>query len=147
MKGPQVVLVLDEHLTALRGGLESRGIRVRTVADFGVQSTLDPDVIRGVARKMRAAPWVLVTMDVTIVEEYPRFDWDRYAIAWIVIDPYARGIAVEHAKTNVVQRHAHQIVEQRPPDHFSYTASQRHRHPPALVSAQKRSDPFREHRG
>jgi len=120
-----------------------RGIVVRSVGDFGARSTLDPDVIRATARKMRASPWVLVTMDGTIVDDHPNFEWQHYAIAWVLVDPHLLGIAVEQAKTEIVQRHAHQMIEQRPPDHHSYTVIQRHRNPPGLVSTHKRSDPFR----
>jgi hypothetical protein len=136
------VLVLDEHLMALRPGLELRGIAARTVRDLGVTSTLDPDVIRAVARDMRARLWVLITMDGTIVEEHRNFEWERYAIAWIVIERHLSGIAVEHAKTDVVQRHAHRMLEQRPGDHHTYTRQQRFRSPPSLVTTLRRSDPF-----
>jgi hypothetical protein len=74
---------------------------------------------------------------------HPGFEWQRYAIARVLIDPHLSGVAVEHAKTDVAQRHAHQMVEQRPNDHFSYTAHARHKQPPSLLSAQRRSDPFR----
>jgi hypothetical protein len=99
----------------------------RTVGDFRATSIIDPDVIRAVARGMRRDPWVLVTMDAGIVENHPGFEWQRYAIAWVLIDPHLSGVAVEHAKTDVAQRHAHQMVEQRPNDHFSYTAHARHK--------------------
>jgi hypothetical protein len=137
-----VALVLDEHLMALRVGLEHRGILVRTVADLGARSVLDPDVIRAISHRL-SGPWVMVTMDGTIVDEHPGFEWDLYAIAWVVIDPKLRGVAVEQAKTDVVQRHAHKMLEQRPPDHFSYTQHARHRSPPSLVSTLRRADPFR----
>ena len=45
----QTTLILDEHLLGAKIGLEHRGIAVKTVADFGATSTLDPDVIRAVA--------------------------------------------------------------------------------------------------
>jgi hypothetical protein len=93
--------------------------------------------MRGIAKAFRR-PWVLVTMDGTIIEEHPGFEWDRYAIAWVVVDTQLRGAAVEYAKTDVVQRHAHQMVEQRAGDHHSYTAAQRLRHPPSLITRNKR---------
>lgn len=131
------LIVLDEHLMAVRQGLEQRGITVRTVADFNVRSTLDPDVVRAVASAL-SDPWVLVTMDGTIIDEHPSFEWGRYALAWVLIDTHLRGAAVEHAKANVVQRHAHQMVEQRAGDHFSYTERARFRHPPSLMTRNKR---------
>ena len=42
--------------------------------------------------------WVLVTMDGTIVDEHPRFEWHAYAIAWIVIGSHLGGVQVEQAK-------------------------------------------------
>ncbi len=136
-RGGSAALVLDEHLTALRPGLEQRGIAARTVQEFRATSIVDPDVIRAIAQCI-ASPWVLVTMDGTIVDEHPRFEWGSYAIAWIVIAPHLRGVAVEHAKADVLQRHAHQMVEQRPGDHHSYTQRARFRHPPSLLSANRR---------
>jgi hypothetical protein len=139
---PTVALVVDEHLMALRVGLEHRGILVRTVGDLGATSIRDPDVIRAIARKL-SGPWVMVTMDGTIVEEHPNFEWDRYAIAWVVVDPKLRGVAVEQAKNDIVHHHAKRMLEQRPPDHFTYTQTQRHKSPPSLVSTLRRADPFR----
>lgn len=132
-------LVLDEHLMGLRKGLELRGLDARTVEEFRATSTLDPDVIRAISDGMGVAPWILLTMDLTIIDDHKRFEWERYAIAWIVIESHLRGIAVENAKTNVVQRHAHVIVEQRPGDHFTVHA--RSKAPNAPV-ARKRSQAF-----
>lgn len=129
-------LVLDEHLTAVQAGVSQRGIDVRTVHDFDVTSTSDPDVIRAIAAAMDS-PWVLVTMDGTIVGEHPGFEWERYAIAWLKLDAYLRGAAFEHAKADVMHRHAHQMVEQRPGDHHTYTDRARFRQPPSLVSRQR----------
>lgn len=83
-------------------------------------------------------PWVLVTMDNSIIEDHRGFEWERYAIAWVVIDPRVRGAPAEYAKHNVIHRHAHQIIEQRPGgDHFTYTQPARHRSPPSLVTRQR----------
>ena len=82
--------------------------------------------------------WVLVTMDLTIVEEHPRFDWDRYAVAWIVVHDDLLGAAFEAAKTDVVHRHAHRIAEQARGDHFTYTVTQRIRSRPSLASQLRR---------
>ena len=62
----------------------------------------------------------------------------EYAIAWVVIDKHLKGVAVEHAKADVVQTHAHRIVEQRAGDHFTYTKRAHFKHPPGLVSARSR---------
>jgi hypothetical protein len=134
--GRAVVLVLDEHLTAAQAGLAQRGIDARTVHEFNAASTSDPDVIRAIDRQM-AGPWVLVTMDGTIVDEHRGFDWHRYAIAWIKVPPHVRGAAFEYAKVDVIQRHAHQVVEQVPGDHYTYTERQRFKHPPSLMSHQR----------
>jgi hypothetical protein len=58
-------------------------------------------------------------MDVTIVEEHPGFDWDRYAIAWISVHEELTGAAFEASKTDIVHRHALQIVEQGRGDHHT----------------------------
>ncbi len=131
-------LVLDEPLAALRTKLESSGARACSVADFRLTSLLDPDVLRAVSSGMGAAPWVLVTMDATIPDEHRNLEWERYAIAWIVVEPSLRGIAVEHAKTEILLRHAGAISHQRPGDLFTYTRFQRHRSPPSLASTLRR---------
>lgn len=130
-------LVLDEHLTAPCAGLQDRGIDARPVHDFRATSILDPDVIRAVAAVMQG-PWVLATLDGSLVEDNPAFEWERYAIAWLVLDPNLKGVAVEHAKTDILHHHARRMVEQRPGDHFSYTERARHKHPPSLLSARQR---------
>ena len=143
MRERAATLVLDEHLAALRKGLEQRLAGARTVGEFGSNSSLDPDMIRAVSSGMGAEPWVLLTMDATIPDEHPNFEWERYAIAWILIEPHLRGIEVERAKAEVVRRHLHEITEQRPGDLFAYTRYQRHRAPPSLGSTLRRSDAFR----
>ena len=70
-------------------------------------------------------------MDTTILEDFAGFDWSRYAIAWVVIDDRLLGAAVEQAKSNVIQRHAHTMVDQRRADHFTYTAQRHSKHPQA----------------
>jgi hypothetical protein len=131
-------LVLDEQVTAVQAGLLQRGIDCRTVHELGVTSTVDPDVIRGIASVLHGRPWVLVTMDGTIVEEHAGFEWHLYAIAWVSIDPWLSGASVEQAKTDVIHRHAHQMLEQRPGDHHTYTVRARFRHPPGLMSRQRK---------
>lgn len=76
-------LVLDEQFESERlvVALGERGMDVRTVGEFGAQGHADPDVIRRVADGC-AGPWVLVRMDVTILQDFAGFDWSRYAIAW-----------------------------------------------------------------
>jgi hypothetical protein len=130
-------LVLDEHLTAMQNALKQRGLDALKVHDFHATSTLDPDVIRAVEGRLRP-PWVLVTMDGTIVDEHPTFEWGKYAIAWVLIEKHLKGVAVEHAKADVVQKHAHRVVEQRAGDHFTYTKRAQFKHPPSLVSARSR---------
>lgn len=128
------ILVLDEQFTGKRLilALEDRGLDVKTVGDFGAEGRPDPDVVRRIADGCHDE-WVLITMDTTILEDFAGFDWSRYAIAWVVIDDHLLGAAVEQAKSNVVQRHAHMMVEQRPGDHFTYSAQRHSKHPPSLA--------------
>jgi hypothetical protein len=132
-------LVLDEQLASkqLVEGLRARGLEVKTVADFGVTGRADPDVVRTIDER-QSGPWVFVTMDLTIVEEHPGFDWDRYAIAWIAVHEDLSGAAFEAGKTDVVHRHAHQIIEQGRGDHHTYTARQRIRSRPSLATQLRR---------
>src|SRR4051812_46190427 len=114
-------------------GLRQRGYEVHTLQELQITSTPDPEVIRALAEKF-SRPWVLVTQDGAVIEDHPKFEWQRYAIAWVQLPPHRRGEAAEYAKAEIVQRHAHRMVDQRPPDHFTYTVQQRHRDPPSLVS-------------
>ena len=42
---------------------------------------------------------MLVTMDLTVVEDYPGFDWSRYAIAWVVVHESHTYTAERHYTT------------------------------------------------
>lgn len=65
-------LVLDEQLANPRlvAALKERGIEVSTVADYGVTGRADADVVRRIGERL-GRPWVFVTMDLTIVEDFP----------------------------------------------------------------------------
>jgi hypothetical protein len=133
------LLVLDEQLAGKRlvDGLRARGLEISTVGDLGLTGRPDPDVVRTIDGRL-SGMWVLVTMDLTIVEEHPGFEWERYAIAWITVQEDLRGAAFEAAKTDVVHRHAHRIVEQGRGDHCTYTAKQRIRSRPSLATQLRR---------
>jgi len=131
------LLILDEQLAnpKLVSALQDRGLDARTVGDFAVTGRPDPDVVRGIRDSPSTADgWVLVTMDLTIIEDFSGFDWSLYALAWIQIPNHLRGAAVEQAKINTVHRYAHAIAEQAPGDHHTYTPRARFRHPPSLAS-------------
>lgn len=130
------LLVLDEQIENpnLITGLRGRGIDANTVGDLGATGRPDPEVIRRVQDELGPRSWVLVTMDLTIVEDHERFDWERYAIAWIVVNDTLRGGQVEHAKADIVHRHAHVIRQQTRGEHHTYTAKQRFKHRPSLAS-------------
>lgn len=129
------LLVLDEQLENRRlvQALRDRGIECRTVGDFGVQGRADPDVVRRIADQV-VGSWVLVTMDLSIVEEHARFDWSRYAIAWVRIRKELKGVRAEEAKANTIHRHAHLIQEQGRGDHYTYWPKRHEKHPPSLAS-------------
>jgi hypothetical protein len=132
-------LVLDEQLAnpQLVAAPAARGIEISTVADYGATGRADPDVVRRIDDQI-SGPWVFVTMDLTIVEDFPGFDWSRYAIAWIRPREDLRGVAVEHAKADIMHRHAHTIREQSPTDHHTYTATNHYKHPPSFASQIRR---------
>ena len=119
------LLVLDEQLAgkSLISALGSRGLEVKTLGDYGLTGRPDPDVVRRIDER-EPTVWVLVTMDLTIIEEHPGFDWDRYAIAWIVVHADLRGARIEQSKHNIVHRFAHEMVQQGRGDHHTYTERQ-----------------------
>ena len=129
------LLVLDEQLpaTSLVEGLRSRGLDVGTVRDFDAVQRTDPDVVRAIGERCDG-PWVLVTMDVAIAEAHRGFDWDRYAIAWIVPREDLSGAAVEQAKANILHRWAHEIAELGRGDQRTYYESSRAKRRPSVAS-------------
>jgi hypothetical protein len=133
------VLVLDEQIAGktLVAGLNARGLSIRTLADFALTGRPDPDVVREVDRR-HTGMWVLVTMDLEIIEHFPGFDWDRYAIAFVVVHEDLRGAAFEHSKQDVVHRHAHTMVEQGRGEHHTYTTHRHSRSRPSLTTWLKR---------
>jgi hypothetical protein len=131
------LLVLDAHLSSrtLIAGVRGRAFEVTTLDDLGLDGRPDPDVMTQTAQLVSAPDgWVLVTMDLTILEDFPGFDWDRYAVAWVKVAPQLRGAAVEAAKHDIVHRHVPRIAEQRPADHFTYLRDRFYRHQPSLMS-------------
>jgi hypothetical protein len=133
------MLVLDEQLCRGRliDALQLRGYDVGTVKDFGAKGRPDPDVVRRIDEGHHGA-WVLITMDLTIVEDFRGFDWDRYAIAWVVPHEHLKGAAFEHEKNDIVHRHVHRMLEQGRGDHHTYTVKQRHKSRPSLMSQLRR---------
>jgi hypothetical protein len=132
-------LVLDEQLCGrgLIDALRARGLAVATVKDFGAGGRPDPDVVRRIDERCDG-PWVLITMDFTIVEDFPGFDWIRYAIAWVVPREELRGGAFQHEKNDIVHRHVHQMVEHGRGDHHTYTVKQHQKSRPSLASQLRR---------
>lgn len=128
-------LVHDEQLQRpqLITALQDRGLDVSTVADYGATGRPDPDVVRRI-EEQHAGAWVLVTMDLTIIEDFPGFDWDQYAIAWVILRKEIRGAAAERTKAEIVHRHAHTIREQGRGDHFTYNREGHYKHRPSLAS-------------
>ena len=129
------LLVFDEQIAnpKLVGALQDRGIDARTVGDFGVTGRPDPDVVRRVQDGLSSKAWVLVTMDLTIVEEHEGFKWERYALAWIKVRDGLLGVKFEQEKANIVQRHAHLICQQTAGQHYTYTARAHFKNPPRLA--------------
>jgi hypothetical protein len=115
-------LVFDEQLESRRllDGLAYRGIEVASVGDYGMTGRPDPDIVRQIGEQTRD-PWVLVTLDLTITEDYEGFAWERYALAWVAPAEHLRGQAFEAEKANIVHNHALDMVEQRAGDHHTYT--------------------------
>jgi hypothetical protein len=130
-------LVLDVHLSSktLLWGLRGRGHEVSTLEGLGLAGdTLDAEMAKCAGDKLGAGNCVLVTIDMTIVEDSPGFDWSRYAIAWIKPNPSLRGSDVEAAKHDVFHRYLDRIAEQEPGDHYTYTRGRFYKHPPSLIS-------------
>jgi hypothetical protein len=133
------LLVLDEQLEAksLVVALTDRGLAVKTLGDYGLTGRPDPDVVRRIDER-QSGMWVLVTMDLGIVEHHPGFDWDRYAIAWILVHKDLRGVKFEQSKRNIVHKYAHEMVQQARGDQHSYSEQRRTKSRPSLSSQLRR---------
>jgi hypothetical protein len=130
-------LVLDEHATGALHGLRARGMDAFSVAEFHATSVADPDVVRAIGARL-ADPWVLVTCDLTLVDDHQGFDWDRYAIAWVMVPAHIKGAAYEYAKVDAIHHHARRMVEQVAGDHFTYDPRAQYKTPPSMVSRRRR---------
>jgi hypothetical protein len=129
-------LVLEDHLSAhiLVASLNSRGFHAVPVADLGLGGKRpDADLVREIDDKADP-PWTFVTLDLTIIDDASGFDWNRYAIAWIMAPKGLKGGAFEEAKQNIVHKHVEKIVAQQPGDHWTYTERSHYKHPPSLVT-------------
>lgn len=129
-------LVLEDHLSAhsLVVGLRGRGFSVVPVGEIGLGGKKpDADLVRLVGERV-PEPWVFGTLDLTITQDSAGFDWDRYAIAWVLLKKGLTGAAAEQAKQNIVHHHIDKIVRLRRGDHFSYTERSQFQHPPDLVT-------------
>lgn len=128
------ILVLDENVGSDRlvKALGDRGCAARTLKDLGANGKPDPDVVMETAKKIKK-PWVLVTMDLSIIDDHSKFDWDRYALAWLFIRPDLSGIAVERSKTDTVHRWCHELRDMTPGNHWSLSIKARQRHAPSLA--------------
>jgi hypothetical protein len=126
-------LVLDEQLQgrSLVLGLRARGIAVTTVNELGLQGRIDPELVSRIAERVDP-PWVLVTMDLTIVEDHPNFKWDDYAIAWVIVPADLRGPEVEAHKADIVHHHVRKIGEQGRGSHMTYYKTRHTSGPPSL---------------
>ena len=115
-------------------GLRGRGFDAIPVADIGLGGKRpDADLVRQIGTNIDQA-WVFVTLDLSIIEEASGFEWHRYAIAWVMVRAGLANVAFEHAKQNIVHKHAEKITSQEAGDHWSYTDRSCFKHPPGLVT-------------
>lgn len=129
-------LVLEDHLSAhiLVAGLQGRGFNAVPVGDLGLGGKRpDSDLVREIGDQVDP-PWTFVTLDLTIIDDASGFDWDRYAIAWIMAPKGLKGGAFEQAKQNIVHKHVEKMEAQQPADHWTYTERSHYKHPPSLVT-------------
>jgi hypothetical protein len=129
-------LVLEDHLSAhiLVASLKSRGYNAVPVAELGLGGKRsDADLVREIGDKIDTL-WTFATLDLTIIDDASGFDWDRYAIAWVMVKKGLKGAGYEQAKQNIVHKHVEKMEAQQPGDHWTYTARSHHKDPPSLVS-------------
>ena len=116
MTGPQGLLVLDASLSRrIAAELKGRGRAAAAAAELGLARAGDPELLRGLARRMGDQPWVLVTADDFLPAEHADLVAELGAtIATVQARGRGRGVDEERFARETCHRWAHAMAGQAP---------------------------------
>ena len=109
------VLVLDASLNRrLAGELKGRGRAAASAAELGMARMSDPELLRGLVRRMGAQDWVLVTADDFLPAEQAELMAELgVTVATVQAEGRARGVDEERFARETCHRWAHAMAGQR----------------------------------
>jgi hypothetical protein len=123
--GPGRLLVLDASLNRrIASELKGRGRPAATAAELGLARVTDPELLRGLSRRMAREEWVLVTADDFLPAEQDRLvDELGLAVATVQGQGRARGVDEERFARETCHRWAHAMASQPPGSRRRYSPS------------------------
>ena len=112
---PERLLVLDASLSRrIATELKGRGRSAASAAELGLARATDPELLRGLGRRLGGQPWVLVTAD----DFLPAEQADLVAALGVTVATVqgqgrARGVDEERFARETCHRWAHAMAAQR----------------------------------
>ena len=116
MTGPERTLVLDASLNRrIATELKGRGRQATSAAELGMARASDPELLRGVVRRMGDQPWVLVTADDFLPAEQAGLVAELgITVATVQAQGRGRGVDEERFARETCHRWAHSMAAQAP---------------------------------
>ena len=114
MTGAERVLVLDASLNRrIAAELKGRGRAAVAAAEVGMARASDPELLRGVTRRMGDQPWILVTADDYLPAEHAELVAELgVTIATVQAQGRSRGVDEERFARETCHRWAHSMARQ-----------------------------------
>ena len=114
MTPPHRLLVLDASLNRrIAAELKGRGRAAAATAELGMARAGDPELLRGVTRRMGDQPWVLVTADDFLPAEQADLVAElNVTIATVQAQGRGRGVDEERFARETCHRWAHSMARQ-----------------------------------
>jgi hypothetical protein len=114
VNSPERLLVLDASLNRrIVSELKGRGRAATAAAELGMARASDPELLRGVTRRMGGQPWVLVTADDFLPAEHAGLVAElQVTIATVQAQGRGRGVDEERFSRETCHRWAHSMARQ-----------------------------------
>ena len=114
MSGPERLLVLDASLNRrIATELKGRGRQATSAAELGMARASDPELLRGLARRMGDDPWILVTADDFLPAEQAGLVAELgVTVATVQAQGRGRGVDEERFARDTCHRWAHSMAGQ-----------------------------------
>lgn len=114
MTGSERLLVLDASLNRrIAAELKGRGRAAAAAAELGMARASDPELLRGVSRRLGDQPWVLLTADDFLPAEQAELVAElQVTIATVQAQGRGRGVDEERFARETCHRWAHSMARQ-----------------------------------